>query len=81
MLDYRKRPFPVSDQPERSDRQLSDAEVLLLFWEAFGVRANEMKQLLDRALCLLASTSDFPEKAELEATIEQVLSSLRELAR
>jgi len=53
MLNYRKRLFPVSDQPERSDRQLSDADVLLLFWEAFGIRVSEIKQLLDRALCVL----------------------------
>ena len=63
-----------------SYRQLSDAEILLLFWEAFEIRANEMKHLLDRASCILASTSDFPEKADLDKTIKEVLSSLRQLA-
>ena len=80
MLDHRKRLFPASDQPEGRHRQLGDAEVLLLCWEAFGIRANEMKHLLDRALCILASTSDFPEKADLNTTIKEVVSSLRQLA-
>ena len=80
MLNYRKRLFPASDQPAGRYRQLSDAEILLLFWEAFGIRANEMKHLLDRASCILASTSDFPEKADLNKTIKEVLSSLRQLA-
>lgn len=81
MPDHRKRLFLASDLPEGRHRQLSDAEVLLLCWEAFGFRANEMRHLLDRALCMLASTSDFPEKADLNTTIKEVLSLLRRLAR
>ena len=56
-----------------------DAEILALFGDAFRARGNELDLLLDLALCVLASTLPFPEKAQLESTLEQVRSILRNM--
>jgi len=79
--------YPAAMEPElQSDRQspdskkkgARDADVLLLVWDAFKTRANEIDTLLDLSLSLLATASDFPQKAELQSSVKKALVLLRE---
>ena len=79
--------YPAATEPElQNDRQspgskekaARDADVLVLVWEAFKTRANEIDTLLDLSLSLLATASDFPQKAELESSVKKALVLLRE---
>ena len=72
--DYRQS--HLSDRTSRKNIP-RDAEILALFGDIFRVRGNEMDLLLDLALCVLASTTPFPEKSQLESTLKQVRSLLR----
>jgi len=54
-----------------------DAEILVLFWEAFRARGNEIDSLLDLSLSILSSASDFPQKEDLETTLKKALSLVR----
>lgn len=48
------------------------ADAIIVLWTRYKEQEKEMADLLDRALTILASTSDFPEKIILEATIRDV---------
>ncbi len=54
-----------------------DAEILVLFWEAFRARGNEIDSLLDLSLSILSSASDFPQKEDLEIALKKALSLVR----
>lgn len=55
-----------------------DADVLVLMWDVFKTRANEIDTLLDLSLSLLATTSDFSQRDELESSLKRALVLLRE---
>ena len=52
----------------------------IFLWEAMRARGNEIDSLLDLSLSILASTSDFPQKADLEASLKKAQGLLRNLA-
>jgi len=54
-----------------------DADILVLLWDVFKTRANEIDQLLDLSLSILSSTIDFSQKAELEDALKRALSLVR----
>ena len=54
-----------------------DAEILVLFWEAFRARGNEIDSLLDLSLSILSSASDFAQKEDLETALKKALSLVR----
>jgi hypothetical protein len=54
-----------------------DADILVLLWDVFRARGNEIDHLLDLALCILSSASNFPERADLERTLQRARSLLR----
>jgi hypothetical protein len=47
----------------------SDAELLVMLLGVFDREVREVHDVLDRALSILAATSEFPEKTNLEAAI------------
>ena len=54
-----------------------DADILVLLWDVFKTRANEIDQLLDLSLSILATADDFPQKTELEAALKKAISLIR----
>ena len=54
-----------------------DADILVLLWEVFKTRANEIDQLLGSALSILASANDFPQKTEMENALKKTLVLVR----
>ena len=69
----------LPDKVSRKNRA-RDADILVLLWEAMRARGNEIDSLLDLSLSILASTSDFPQKADLEASLKKAQGLLRNLA-
>ena len=62
------------ESADRSGERASrDADILALMWKAFRVHGKEIDSLLDLSLCILASTSNFPEKANLEVSLKRAL--------
>lgn len=56
-----------------------DADLLLLLSNILKARENEIGRLLDLALSTLSPASDFPERSELERTLQQARSLVRNL--
>lgn len=54
-----------------------DADILLLMWESFRTRGTEIDHLLDLSLSIVASTSHFEQKADLEASLKKALNLVR----
>ena len=54
-----------------------DADILVLLWDVFKTRANEIDNLLDLSLSIVASANDFPQKTELRSALEKALSLIR----
>ncbi len=48
------------------------ADAIILLWVRYKEQEKEMDDLLNRALTIVASTPNFPEKMNLEATIRDV---------
>ena len=69
----------LPDKDSRKNRA-RDADILVLLWEAMRARGNEIDSLLDLSLSILASTSDFPQKADLETSLKKAQGLLRSLA-
>jgi hypothetical protein len=57
----------------------SDADILLLLRDIFKTRGNEIDHLLDLSLCMLSAATHFPQKTDLEATLEKARSLLRDV--
>jgi hypothetical protein len=66
------------DKAARKNRA-RDADILVLLWEAMRARGNEIDSLLDLSLSILASTSDFPQRADVEASLKKAQGLLRSL--
>ena len=66
--------FPRMAERKRGSR---DADILVLLWEVFKTRANEIDKLLDHSISILASSNDFPEKAEIKDALEKALVLVR----
>ena len=69
----------LPDKDSRKNRA-RDADILVLLWEAMRARGNEIDSLLDLSLSILASTSDFPQKADVETSLKKAQGLLRSLA-
>ena len=54
-----------------------DADLLILLWDLIRTRENEIDHLLDMAVCMLLAAPSFPEKTELDRTIQKARSLLR----
>ena len=54
-----------------------DADILVLLWDVFKTRANEIDHLLDLSLSILAGADDFPQKAEVEAALKKAIALVR----
>ena len=54
-----------------------DADLLILLWDLIRTRENEIDHLLDLALCMLLAAPHFPEKTELDRTLQKARSLLR----
>jgi hypothetical protein len=69
----------VSDVASRK-KGARDADISVLLGEALRTRSNEIDSILDLSLSILASTTDFPQKADLEASVKKALSLVRNIA-
>jgi len=69
----------VSDGISRK-KGARDAEILMLLLEVFRIRVDEIDCLLDLSLSILSSTSNFPQKADLEANLKEALSLVRNVS-
>jgi len=58
-------------------KRTRDADILVLLWEVFKNRANEIDGLLGRALSILATADDFPQKSEVENALKKAISLVR----
>jgi len=56
-----------------------DADLLLLLSNILKTRETEIGRLLDLALSTLSSASSFPERAELERTLQTARALVRNL--
>lgn len=66
----------VGDAPARK-KATRDADILVLLWDVFKVRANEIDHLLDLSLSILARADDFPQKTEVEDALKKAISLVR----
>jgi hypothetical protein len=66
----------MSDVASRK-RPACDADILALLWEGFRTKGSEIDSLLDLSLSILSSTSSFPQKEDLEASLKKALSLVR----
>lgn len=57
-----------------------DADILLLLWEVFKTRANEIDSLLDLSLSILSTATHFPQKTDLESSLKKALFLIRNFA-
>jgi hypothetical protein len=64
---------------EIPDRSKKDRE-RTRYAQAVGQHCGEIDSLLDLSLSILASTSDFPQKADLEVSLKKAQGLLRNLA-
>ena len=69
----------VSDGTSRK-KGARDADILMLLLEVFRIRVDEIDCLLDLSLSILSSTSNFPQKADLEANLKEALSLVRNVS-
>jgi hypothetical protein len=69
----------VSDGISRK-KGARDADILMLLLEVFRIRVDEIDCLLDVSLSILSSTSNFPQKADLEANLKEALSLVRNVS-
>lgn len=58
-------------------KEARDADILVLLWEVFKNRANELDHLLDLSLSILASANEFPQKVEMEIALKRALTLVR----
>ncbi len=66
----------MSDVPSQK-RPACDADILALLWEGLRTKGSEIDSLLDLSLSILSSTSSFPQKEDLEASLKKALSLIR----
>jgi len=69
-----------SDQVKRmavEKKGARDADILVLLWDIFKTRANEIDHLLDLSLSILAVADDFPQKTEVESALKKAISLVR----
>ena len=62
------------DLPKKRSR---DADLLILLWDLIRSRENEIDHLLDLAVCMVSNAPSFPEKADLDRTLQKARSLLR----
>jgi len=67
----------VHSNQNSQKKRSRDADLLVLLWDLVRTRENEIDHLLDLAVCMLLAAPNFPEKTELDRTLQKARSLLR----